>query len=243
MKIGLISDIHGNIKALEAVLEQLKMENIYKIICLGDLVGGAPMSEEVVQKIINMETRIVAVRGNSERYIIEGMPKVVHDEKIKVSEQQLQRNEWIKKGLSESSKEFISKLPKEMICEIEENKIYIAHYPMNQDGSFRKHIKKANIEENKIMFCGIDADIYLYGHTHKEVYNSENSKRYINPGALGCPGKTNYAPYGILNINKNKVEYKQLYVEYNVQEVINSIKKTKFPGYTSVLKLFYGIDE
>lgn len=53
----------------------------------------------------------------------------------------------------------------------------------------------------------------------------------------------NYAPYGILNINKNKVEYKQLYVEYNVQEVIDSIRRIKFPGYTSVLKLFYGIEE
>ena len=93
------------------------------------------------------------------------------------------------------------------------------------------------------MFNGIVADIYLYGHTHKEVYNLKNSKIYINPGALGCPGKTNYAPYGILNINKNKVEYNQLYVEYNVKEVIDCIRKVKFPGYTSVLKLFYGIEE
>lgn len=243
MKIGLISDIHGNIKALDAVLEQLEKENIDKIICLGDFVGGAPMSEEVIQKIINMGKKLVAVRGNRERYIIEGMPKVVHDEKMKISDEQLQRNEWLKKELSGSSKEFILKLPKEIICKIEGNKIYIAHYPMNKDGSFRKHIKKASIEENEIMFSGIDADIYLYGHTHKEVYNLKDNKTYINPGALGCPGKTNYAPYGILNINKNKVEYNQLYVEYNVQEVVDYIQKIKFPGYTSVLKLFYGIEE
>ena len=243
MKIGLISDIHGNKNALDIVLKQLEKENVDKVICLGDLVGGAPMSEEVVQKIISMGTKIITVMGNREKYIIEGMPKVVHDEKIKVSDQQLQRNEWLKKELSDSSIEFISKLPKEIICEMEENKIYIAHYPMNKDGSFRKHIKRASVEENEIMFNGIAADIYLYGHTHKEVYNLKNSKTYINPGALGCPGKNNYAPYGILNINKNKVEYKQLYVEYNVQEVIDSIRRIKFPGYTSVLKLFYGIDE
>ena len=204
MKIGIISDIHGNIKALEAIIEQLEKENLDKIICLGDLVGGAPMSEEVVQKIISMGQKVITVRGNRERYIIEGMPKVVHDEKIKVSDGQLQRNEWLKKELSESSKEFILKLPKEIIIEIEENKIYIAHYPMNKDGSFRKHIKKANVKENEIMFSGIDADIYLYGHTHKEVYNFKNNKTYINPGALGCPEKTNYAPYGILILIKIK---------------------------------------
>ncbi len=242
MKIGLISDIHGNKKALDAVLKQLEEEKIDKIICLGDLIGGAPMAEEVVQKIIGMRHRIIAVRGNREKYIIEEMPKIVHDEKMKLSDEQLQRNELLKKELSDSSKKFIKKLPRELLIEIEENKIYIAHYPMNKDGSFRKHIKKASAEENEIMFSGIDADIYLYGHTHKETYNFKNNKTYINPGALGCPGKTNFASYGILNINKNKVEYKQLYVKYNVQEVIDSIRKTKFSGYTSVLKLFYGIE-
>ena len=59
------------------------------------------MSEEVVQKIINMGQKVVAVRGNRERYIIEGMPKVVHDERMKISDEQLQRNEWIKKELSD----------------------------------------------------------------------------------------------------------------------------------------------
>ena len=243
MKIGLISDIHGNKKALDTVLEQLEKKNIDKIICIGDLVGGAPMSEEVVQKIISMGQKVVAVKGNRESYIIDGMPNLVHEEKIKIGDEQLQRNEWIKKELSDSSIEFISKLPKEILCEIEGKKIYIAHYPMNEDGNFRKHIKKAGADENEIMFSGIDANIYLYGHTHREVYNFKDSKTYINPGALGCPEKTNRAPYGILNINKEKVEYKQLYVEYDVQEVIKYIKKIKFPGYKSVLRLFYGIDD
>ena len=148
MKIGLISDIHGNKKALDTVLEQLEKKNIDKIICIGDLVGGAPMSEEVVQKIISMGQKVVAVKGNRESYIIDGMPNLVHDEKIKIGDEQLQRNEWIKKELSDSSIAFISKLPKEILCEIERKKIYIAHYPMNEDGNFRKHIKKTGADEN-----------------------------------------------------------------------------------------------
>ena len=43
-----------------------------------------------------------------------------------------------------------------------------------------------------------------------------------------------------ININKKEIEYKQLYVKYNVQEVIDYIKKIKFPGYKDVLRLFYG---
>ena len=242
MKIGIISDIHGNKKALDIVLEELDKKNVDKIICLGDFVGGAPRSEEVVQKIMGMGQKVIAVRGNREKYILEGMPKVVHDENIKISDEQLQRNEWLKKQLSSSSMEFLSKLPKEIICDVEGVRIYIAHYPMNKDGSFRKHVKKANVEENEIMFSGIDADVFLYGHTHIEICNFNDDKLYINPGALGCPGKTNCAPYGVLSINNKKVDYTQLYADYDAQEVVDDIQRIAFPGYEGVLKLFFGKD-
>ena len=187
MKIGIISDIHGNVKALNAVLKKLEKQNIEKIICLGDLIGGSPMSEEVVQKIIQIKDKLIIVRGNRERYIIEGMPKVVHDEKIEVNKEQQERFMWLKNSLSDSSKEYIHSLPKELTYEVEGKKIYICHYPMTTDGNFRKHVKNATSEENEVMFVGIDANIYLYGHTHEEIYNRVNNKMYINPGALGCP--------------------------------------------------------
>lgn len=47
------------------------------------------MSEEVVQKIISLGEKVITVRGNRENYIIEGMPKIVHDEKMKISDEQL----------------------------------------------------------------------------------------------------------------------------------------------------------
>lgn len=168
------------------------------------------------------------------------MPLVLHDEKMKTNKEMLGHQEWIENQLSDSSKEYIYTLPKEIIYEVESKKIYIAHYPMNEDGSFRKHIKKANVEENEEMFLGINADIYLYGHTHTEIYNEQNNKLYINPGALGCPEKTDYATYGILNISPEKIEYNQLKAKYNVQEVVDEIEKIKFPDYKRVLKFFYG---
>ena len=118
--------------------------------------------------------------------------------------------------------EYIYNLPKEITYIVEGKKIYISHYPMNEDGSFKKHFKIANIEENKEMFLGIDADIYLYGHTHRNIYNIEDNKIYINPGSVGCPEGTNNAWYGILNIKNNKIEYKQETIGYNKEEVINT---------------------
>lgn len=243
MKVGIISDIHGNIKALEAVLQELKNKDIEKIIVSGDLIGGAPMSEEVVQKIMKIKDSLIIVKGNREKNIIEGLPEFVHDEKFKITQEQKDAHKYLGNELSGKSKEFLKNLPKELQWELEEKKIYVSHYPLDKKGNFRKHIKKANVQENEEMFSGIDADIYLYGHTHIENYNTKDGKIYINPGALGCPGKTNLAPYGILNIENEKVTYEQLYAKYNVQEVIDYMKKTRFPGYKATLRLFYSISE
>lgn len=203
---------------------------------------GAAKSEDVIQKIIKMWGKFICVRGNREKYVIEGMPLEVHDEKVKTSQEQLDRNEWIKNHLSNSSIEYIHNLPSETTYEVDGKRIYLVHYPIKKDGSFRKHIKGANLEENIEMFSGVDSDIYLYGHTHETIYNKDTNKFYINPGALGCPGKTNHALYGILDINDDKIEYKQLSVNYDVQEVIEDIKNIAFPAYKNVLKVFYGVD-
>lgn len=243
MKVGIISDIHGNVKALEAVLQELKSKDVEKIIVLGDLIGGAPMSEEVVQKIMDLKDNLIIVKGNREKNIIEGLPEYVHDEKFKITQEQKDAHKYLGNELSNKSKEFVKNLPREIECEIEGKKIYVSHYPLDKKGNFRKHIKKANVQENEEMFSGIDAGIYLYGHTHIENYNTKDGKIYINPGALGCPGKTNLAPYGILCIENDKVNYEQLYAKYNVQEVIDYMIKTQFPGYKATLRLFYGIRE
>lgn len=203
---------------------------------------GAGKSEEVIQRILRIKEKCICVRGNREKYIIEGIPTVVHDEKMEVSQEQIDRNEWIKSHLSNVSIKFIQSLPKENIIEVADKKIYIVHYPMDSKMNFKKHIKIANLQENKEMFKDIDADIYLYGHTHVEIYNKTSEKHYINPGACGCPGKTDVAPYGILEIDDDQVMYRQLKVHYDIQKVIEEIKKLSFPGYKSVLKIFYGVD-
>ena len=242
MKIGIISDIHGNIEALNAVLKELDNRNIEKIICLGDLIGGAPNSEEVVQKMTEYKDRIVVVQGNREGYVINGLPNKVHDEKHEITPEQRQRFEWHKEQLSKESLEYIQGLPKKTIMEIEGKKIYIAHYPLEENGSFRKHVKEATIQDNEYMFKDIHTDIYLYGHTHEGIYNEKNGKLYINPGALGCPEKTDCAPYGILTIEKEKVEYDQFHIKYDVDKVKNSINEIKFPGYKGVLRRFFGCE-
>ena len=240
MKIGIITDVHSNIIALNTVLNEFEKIKVDKIICCGDVIGIGPNPEETIQALIKRKDILLAVRGNHEQYLLKGLPKNVHDDGRTMSLEEIDNHEWTHSKLSENSKNFISKFKISNIIEIEGKKIYIVHYPSNENGIYKKHIKKPTIKQNEEMFSEIDADIYIYGHTHTTSINNKNNKWYINSGSLGCPAKSNITNAGILKINKDEVYYEQLKIEYNVNEVIQEIERLKFPFYKGILKIFYG---
>ena len=240
MKIGIITDVHSNIIALNSVLNEFEKVKTDKIICCGDIIGIGPNPEETVQELMKNTDKLIAIRGNHEQYLLKGLPKNVHDDKRAMSLEEIDNHEWTHSKLSENSKKFISQFKISNIIEIEGKKIYIVHYPNNEDGIYKKHIKNPTIKQNQEMFSGINADIFIYGHTHTISTNNKNNKWYINPGSLECPAKSNIANAGILEINKNEILYKQLKIEYDVNEVIQEIERLKFPFYKGILKIFYG---
>ena len=240
MKIGIITDIHSNIQALNAVLKEFDKIKVDKIICCGDMIGIGINPEEVMQTLIKRQEMIIFVTGNHERYLLKGFPRKVHDSKRIISKEEVENHKWNHSLLSKESIDFLKKIERTAEIEIEGKKIYIIHYPLNSDGTFQKHIKNPTIEENKEMFKEIDADIYLYGHTHTYTFNTDSNKMYINTGALGCPLDENFARAGLLEINKGEIHFEEIKVKYDVKSLIEEIKKIAFPGYKPTLNIFYG---
>lgn len=242
MKLGIITDIHSNLVALKSVLSEFEKENIDKIICCGDIIGIGPCPEETIKLLLKYKDRVIAVKGNHEQYLLSGLPQKVHENKRKMNSEEIKNHEWTKKQVSESSRRFLDELPIYLKIEIEGRRIFIIHYPIDKNGKYRKHIKNATIEENKEIFDGIQADIFIYGHTHAISVNKNENKWYINPGSLWCPLASDIANAGILTVNKDKIEYKQLYVKYDVEQVKNEINNREYPFYKEILKIFYGED-
>jgi len=69
MKLAIISDIHGNFHALEAVLKDISDQGADEVICLGDLATIGPQPREVIRKI--QETGIRSLRGNHDLALLE----------------------------------------------------------------------------------------------------------------------------------------------------------------------------
>ena len=239
MKIGIITDIHSNIQALNAILNEFDKLNVERIICCGDIIGIGINPEETVQTLLKRKEMLIAVRGNHEQYLLKGLPKEIHDDKRKMSEQEIENHKWNHSKLSDQSINFLRSLEISQNIELGGKLFYIVHYPQQANGTYKKHIKNPSAMYNVEMFKENDADIFLYGHTHTFSVNNIDNKWYINTGSLGCPMDSNMARAGLLEINDREIKFNRINVEYNVKEVIDEINNLKFPFYEEILKIFY----
>lgn len=235
MKIGIITDIHNNLIALEVVLNEIENSCDF-IICCGDIIGIGPYPDETVQRMMKIKN-LIAVKGNHERYLLEGTPnEIPNEEHMDIEE--MKHHKWEHKQLSNGSIDFLKTLPYSRKFEIEGKKIFITHYAMNDDNKYTSFCN--SIEK---LFSSVDADIIIYGHNHsKNICNSD--KLYINVGSLGCPANDrNIARYGVLEINDGKVNIETKELKYDSQTVINKINKLNYPASNEIKRLFYGISD
>ncbi|GKU24461.1 phosphodiesterase [Clostridium folliculivorans] len=241
MKIGVITDIHSNIDAINAVLDEFTSLGIEKIICSGDIIGIGPKPEETVKRIMLLEDDIECVRGNHENYLINGIPMIVpNDEKMGYGE--MEHHKWEHGKLSEESIEFIKALPYTKVLKICGKTIYIAHYAINEDNKYVNYTPNPSLDDLEMMFQDVEADIIVYGHNHAPLINHELNKWYINTGSLGCPSNNiNIARAGIIIVNEESIKYEELKVSYEVKKVIEDIKNIGYPDFKNILKYFYGI--
>ena len=75
VKIGVFSDVHNNLPALEAVLAALQQRGCSMFVSCGDLIGIGPYPEATVQRLMSIPN-LIAVAGNHDRYLTEGLPSV-----------------------------------------------------------------------------------------------------------------------------------------------------------------------
>lgn len=240
MKIGIINDIHNNLIALESVLEEIE-STCDKIICCGDIIGIGPYPEETVQRMMKIKS-LIAVRGNHEKYLIEGMPKKYpNDEQMGIEE--MKHHKWEHSKLSKESIKFLKNLPYSTELEITGKKIAIMHYAMDKKHRYIKYRQNPCKQDLEKIFESVNADIIIYGHDHNRNI-CKIDKCYINVGSLGCPAKDkNIARYAILEITDGKLNIESKEIIYDSQTVIDKINEHNYPASAEIKRFFYGISD
>jgi len=236
-----MTDIHNNIMALKTVLQKFQNEKCDGVICCGDIIGIGAYPDETISAIIEIPNLLACVKGNHERYLIEGMPsEIPNDEHMDAEE--MEHHKWEHSLLSEKSKKFIEKLKYEERLTINNKRIYVSHYAINKNNRyFNNGIRNSSLNDLHKLFEYVDADIILYGHEHKKLIQIGDDKYYINCGSLGCPGKDrNIARAGILTISED-VSFIEISIEYDVAKVVEDMDKINYPAKDTIKKIFFAV--
>jgi putative phosphoesterase len=232
MKIAVISDIHGNMQALEAVLEDIKKEGCEKIFCLGDLAMAGPEPSKTVDKIIELQNTLdfTVIQGNTDEMIADKSDKFLNflKESMPVMANALESDIA---DVTEAQKEFLRNLPAQKELTIDGIKILLVHgSPRRNNENIFPDLKIEEVEE---MIKGTDADIIFCGHTHIPCgYQTNTKQTVINVGSVGRPfSETPKSCYAVLETAKDGgFSIKHNLVSYDVETAANILRARGFEG-------------
>ena len=219
MKIAILSDIHGNIVALEEVLKDARKNNVDKYIVAGDIILDFPFPNEVVSLIRKLNP--YAIKGNREKYLEnyeadKNNPKWDTMQGITIKDNC--------DCMSNENKEYIENLPEQLSIELEGLKIKVVHVSPYKISDAVYFEDKANLDK---ITREMEEDILIVGHTHIPAqYINHNGKIIINDGAVGMHNHVKNAQYVILNYKDGKIEIQVRDIEYDKEKLKILIKQS-----------------
>lgn len=199
-RLAIISDIHANLPALEAVLADIAALGIETVYHLGDLVGYNPFPNETVALVAARE--LPGIRGNYDQAVIADDPDPIGaflNPKITPMGREIYH--WTVRETSEATRQYLASLPIQRTLVSGRWRLRLVH------GSPR-HIKdyvRPSWPDDLVadLLREIDEDILVVGHTHIPQIRRVGDKWLLNPGSVGFPKDGDpRAAYAVLELGE-----------------------------------------
>ncbi len=234
MSIAVITDVHGNLPALQAVLKEVERIGCDLVYHTGDSIAIGPFPGECLQLLLDRaDTRMVM--GNHERYLANGIPQPPPSY---MSSGELEHQIWVRSELDEKQKAQVKSLPYIAIHEFNGLKVGFVHGRMREDGYDFSNVPVGGVEELDRYFSFIPADIVFYGHIHTSS-RKKGIKEYVNPGSAGC-SKDSLARFALLRIDGGSYSLNSCKVPYDKSVVLAELERRRVPDRDFIAKVFYG---
>ncbi|HJR15535.1 MAG TPA: metallophosphoesterase family protein [Gemmatimonadales bacterium] len=236
MRYALISDIHANLPALEAVLQDVRLlQHVATIYHLGDLVGYAPWPNETVALI--RESKIPGVAGNYDSTVATDYKHCgCRYEDPRQEELSHLSYDWTRQHVSPETKEFLAGLPFRIDLlpsggHTAGPRVILVHGTptlntlyWTEDRSDDFCLKMAKIAGAK------PGDVIAFGHTHLPWHRQIEGVHFVNTGSAGRPKDGDWrAGYVLLSIGSGRVEVENIRVEYDVERAMRGIRERGLP--------------
>ena len=227
MKVAVLSDIHGNLFALNSVLEDIKKNDVDEIFCLGDLAMAGPEPNETIDFVKKQNWTII--QGNTDKMIADYSEAVYNavKEGAPIMANALENDV---KSISTDNKEFLKQLTEKLALEREGVKILLVHgSPRRNNENIFPDLTKEQINE---IVAGVEVNIIFCGHTHIPCgYQTDNGITIVNDGSVGRPFTENpEACYVLADFSNGSFTIEHRFVDYDKEKAAEILTKRHFEG-------------
>jgi len=230
MRVGLISDIHGNLPALEAVLARLDGEELDRVICLGDICFG-PQAHECLELVRARGWPVIL--GNWDSWSIEGFPRA--DDPVGIMLYEI--GAWWATLLDDDDRDYVSSFVPTLELSLDGGLRMLCFHGSPQ--SFSDWIFATTPDsELEEMFAGHEASILVGGHTHLQMLRRFGPSMIVNPGSVGQPFSqwwprpiqvAHWAEYGVIDSSGERVGVELRRVPYDVERLLSFLEQSGMP--------------
>jgi predicted phosphodiesterase len=220
MRVAAIYDIHGNLPALEAVLQDVREEEVDRVVVGGDVVPG-PMVREALACLLALDIPVQFIQGNGEVAVLEAIAGRDHPA---VPEQHRPLIRWMAQQLRFEYAPLLASWPRTLRVDIAGcGHVLFCHGTPRDDNEI---FTRLTPEERLLpIFDGLNASLVVCGHTHMQFDRTIGSTRVVNAGSVGMPFGAPGADWLLLGPD---VELR--HTNYDGSRAADRIKATDYPN-------------
>jgi putative phosphoesterase len=218
MRIAVLGDVHANLSALRAVLDDVGLIGVDSVYCTGDVVGRGPHPNEVVSELRRLA--IPTVQGNWDEAAAMDRDHTGASWESEAAEADgFHSLSWTRAGLTDESRIWLRELPFSIRFTAEERSVLLFH------GSHLKQTEYLWEDRPTRYFARVAADegddIFCFGHSHQYFHHKVAGSHFIAVGSVGCgtPGDAR-ARYAVIMVNGPDVAVGFRAVDYDRTSVL-----------------------
>jgi predicted phosphodiesterase len=236
MRIALISDIHANLPALDAVLDDIRRRgDTAATYHLGDLVGYAPWPDETVERI--RAEGIAGVAGNYDSTVATDYKhcgcKYEDPRQEALSHQSY---EWTRRHASAATKAFLGALPfrldlRPLGGHVPGPRVILVHGAPTLNTLYWTADRSDDFCAKMAAQAGAQrGDAVCFGHTHVPWHREVEGIHFVNTGSVGRPKDGDWrAGYVVLSVDGARVDAELVRVEYDLERAMDGIRRSDLP--------------
>jgi len=225
VKIAALYDIHGNLPALEAVLEEIHSLKVDLILVGGDVFPG-PMPVETIETLLQFKHRVRFIRGNGDREVLAQMAGVETDWYSKAPESWREPVRWTAQQLAPRHRALIAKWPatRHLGVSTVDRVLFCHATPASDTEIFTRHTSSSSLLESFDPAIVLGIPTVVCGHTHMPFDRMVADIRVLNAGSVGMPFGRRGADWLLLGPD---VEFR--HTDYDFDKAAERIRATGYP--------------